>query len=137
MEYINHFMSLIKPYDNVIFGVITPIAAFLLILTYAIDKIKLYRDNIITYTKNCGKDLKDLIKNVDKNILNDINMKEFTIGKYAFKAGQKAIIVTNWNEQYSGTILGMNNIGVIYLLLNDDGDVYALDIRGIKCLNLV
>lgn len=123
-------------FNFIIFRIVAPIALIILVLTYMVEWIK-KKDRIITYKNGIDSNLKALIKNVDRNILNDINMKEFTIGKYAFKAGQKAIVVTNWDEQYSGTILGMNNVGVIYLLLNSNEDVYALDIRGIKCLNLV
>lgn len=122
-------------FNFIIFRIVAPIALIILVMTYISEWLK-KKDKVITYAKGIDSNLKDLVKNVDRNVLNDINMKEFTIGKYAFKAGQKAVVVTNWNEQYSGTILGMNNVGVIYLLLNNNGDVYALDIRGIKCLNL-
>ncbi|ABY93082.1 hypothetical protein JCM16816_01510 [Thermoanaerobacter brockii subsp. lactiethylicus] len=106
--------------------------------TYVVDWIKNNKDKIVTYIKGCDTNLKELVKNVYKDILNDINMKKFTIGKYELMAGQKVIILANWHEQYSGTILGMNNVGVIYLLLDEkNGDVFALDIRSIKMLNLV
>ncbi|MGB9680378.1 MAG: hypothetical protein ACPLW7_01405 [Minisyncoccia bacterium] len=124
-------------FNFIIFGIIAPIALILLIYSYVVEWID-NKDKIITYTKDINSNLKELVKNVDKDILNDINMKKFTIGKYELMAGQKTVIVTNWHEQYSGTILGMNNVGVIYLLLDEkNGDVFALDIRAIKMLNLV
>ncbi|WP_170271320.1 hypothetical protein [Caldanaerobacter subterraneus] len=124
-------------FNFIIFRIVAPVAFIILIWTYVVEWID-NKDKIITYTKDIDSNLKELVKNVDKDILNDINMKKFTIGKYELMAGQKAVIVTNWHEQYSGTILGMNNVGVIYLLLDEkDGDIFALDIRAIKMLNLV